>query len=201
MLHREEARARAVRDADLRVDVLDVVAAVFGVITSCAAISLFDIPRASRPSTSTSRAVRPAGPSRRRPTRCPATREHRVDGLGVEPTGAHLRAQLAAASSADLAGRGTAVVRASPGRRRRPRGSVPRASDAPTRRGRADSPTRRAARGAARRSRPSGASDSDWCSMRSVRCGASRTRSHSLGGRAVRACPRSRWTRRGVRSS
>src|SRR5436189_111388 len=37
---------------------------VFGVITRASAISLFDMPRATRRSTSTSRAVKPAGPPR-----------------------------------------------------------------------------------------------------------------------------------------
>ena len=45
---------------------------VFGEITSRSAISLFDSPRASSLSTSTSRGVSPAGPSRRRGTRWPA---------------------------------------------------------------------------------------------------------------------------------
>src|ERR1700744_3617321 len=40
------------------------VLAVFGEMTSSAAISLFDMPRARRRRTSTSRSVRPAGPSR-----------------------------------------------------------------------------------------------------------------------------------------
>src|SRR5919198_862782 len=41
-------------------------ATVLGEITSSSAISLFESPRASSRSTSTSRCVRPAGPSRRR---------------------------------------------------------------------------------------------------------------------------------------
>src|SRR6202795_4149741 len=47
-------------------------ATVFGEITNPSAISLLESPRASSLRTSTSRVVRPAGPSRRRGTRWPA---------------------------------------------------------------------------------------------------------------------------------
>ena len=70
----EQAGERAVGDADLGVDVLHVVARRLAEITSCAAICRFDSPRATSRSTSTSRAVSPAGHVRRRRTRWPAAR-------------------------------------------------------------------------------------------------------------------------------
>src|SRR4051794_12003721 len=79
---------------------------VFGAITRMSAISLFERPRATRRSTSTSRAVRPAGPPRRRATLWPAGpaapprapgpggAEPRLHRLGVEAAGLDLAAEL-----------------------------------------------------------------------------------------------------------
>src|SRR6266849_7510485 len=68
--------------------------AVFGEITSRAAISLFDRPCARSLSTSTSRVVSPAGPSRRRGTRCPAALSTASTVRCVETAGVDARAQL-----------------------------------------------------------------------------------------------------------
>ena len=72
VLDRKQAGVDAARRTDLCVDVLDVIAGVFGEITSRPAISLLDSPRDTSRSTSTSRAVSPAGRSRRWPTGWPA---------------------------------------------------------------------------------------------------------------------------------
>ena len=87
MLDREHHGAGPAGGADLGVDVLDMVAAVFGVITSRPAICLLDRPRASRITASTSRAVSPARASRRRGSRCPAAsiRRRRLRRPGVRP--------------------------------------------------------------------------------------------------------------------
>ena len=136
-------------------------------------------PRASSRSTSTSRAVSPAGPvaaprrrgGRRR--RAPPRRRRRRGGRRVTSARSSAAASSARARGAvrpRLAHRLVGVGRAEDPRRR---------ARSRRRRARAGSPSRRGARGAARRSRPSGASASDWRSIRSVRYGCSRTRSHS----------------------
>ena len=71
MLHREQARGHPARHADLHVDVLDVVASRLGSDHQACAICLLDKPSVTSRRTSTSRAVSPAGPSRRRTARCP----------------------------------------------------------------------------------------------------------------------------------
>ena len=126
--------------------------AVLGEMTSCAAISLLDRPRASERAARRPRvAVSPAGPSRRRPggarpRRAPPRRRP------VEPAGANLVAQLGRRVVGGRAPRDAAGARASTGRRRPRRGSGPAArSRCP--RARAGSRIRRAARGVARRSR------------------------------------------------
>ena len=68
--------------------------AVFGEITSRAAISLLDSPRATSRSTSISRAVSPAGPSAAAPDAVPGGGEHGLDRVGVQPPGLDLGAQL-----------------------------------------------------------------------------------------------------------
>ena len=105
--------------------------------------------------------------------------EHRLDRVGVEAAGPHLGAQL---GGRRLGGRALRAVRTrlahrlvGVGRAEDPR----RARDRRARRGRAGSPSRRGARGAARRSRRAARAPADWCSMRSVRYGCIRTRSHS----------------------
>ena len=153
-------------------------ATVFGEITSRAAISLFDSPRASSRSTSTSRAVSPAGPSRRRGTRWPAAASTASTASPSRRPASHVGAQLARRPRRRTAPGGAAAARASTGRRRRRRGSAP---DGRSRRrtGRAGSPSRRAVPGAARRSRRAGRALGDCWSIRSVRYGCMRTRSHS----------------------
>ena len=77
--------------------------AVFGEMTSRAAISLFDSPCASSRSTSTSRGVSPAGPSRRRWTRCPAAaRTASTASASSRPDFASARSAAAASSAESL---------------------------------------------------------------------------------------------------
>ena len=68
--------------------------AVFGEITSRAAISLFDRPRASSRSTSTSRGVRPGRALAAARDAVAGGAEHGVDGVAVEAAGPDLGAQL-----------------------------------------------------------------------------------------------------------
>ena len=144
--------------------------------------------------------------ARRKPGRALATprdavsggAENGLDRFGVHPARLHLGPQLGRGRRLPTARRGTDVARASLGRRRPHRASVPTARSL-RRTARADSRTRRAVRGAARRSRRT----------ERVR----RLLQHPLGEvgvpsarapirrhRAAPACPRSSWTHRVVRS-
>ena len=99
--------------------------AVLGEITSRSAISLFDSPRASSLRTSTSR-----GGQARRSFAAPrhavaGGAEHRLDGFGVEATGLDIGPQLGGGLVGRARAAGRDAARASPGRRRRRRGSAP----------------------------------------------------------------------------
>ena len=99
--------------------------AVFGEITSRAAISLFESPRASSRSTSTSRGGEPGRPFAAARDAMAGGAEHGLDGVGVEPPGRDLGAQLGGRVVGRARRRGAGAARASPGRRRRRRGSAP----------------------------------------------------------------------------
>ena len=121
----------------------------------------------------------PPGSSRGRcGTRCPAA------ASTASTASRSSRASLGLAEELRLRGRprrgraGAAAPRASPGSSRRRRGGgLPGRAPPPAFPG--GSRSRRAARGARRRGRPIGASAGDWANARSVKCGCSRTRSHS----------------------
>ncbi len=126
MLHREQARRRpvATRRSSSR-------CARCGCRRSwarsraAARSAWFDRPRATSLSTSTSRAVRPAGPSRRRGTRWPAAPRDGLDRVGVEPAGHDLGPQLGGGLGGRARRTVRAAARASPDRRRRRRGPAP----------------------------------------------------------------------------
>ena len=151
--------------------------AVFGEITSRAAICLLVRPRATRRRISTSRAVSPAGPSRRRATRWPAAAST-ASTASASRRPRRTSARSSAAAPPRCAARGTAGARAWLGMRQRLRGFAPTARSR-RRRGRVGSRSRRAAPGCCTAIRASGASVTDCWSIRSVKYGCSRTRSHS----------------------
>ena len=68
--------------------------AVFGVITSSAAICLLDRPRATSRRTSTSRVVSPAGQLPRRPTECPAAARTAATASAIELPRPHVGLEL-----------------------------------------------------------------------------------------------------------
>ena len=148
---------------------------VFGEIDSRCAISLFESPRASSRSTSTSRGVSPAGPSRRRGTRWPAAPSTASTASRVERPGCAARRQPA------------------PRRAPRAEAAVPASPDTRWRAVRMRAELRR------ERARASGASASDCCSMRSVMYSASAA-APIRRRRAARACRGSRSRRRAGRS-
>ena len=149
MLHREQARSARGGRVDLRVDVLDVVADRLRRDHELRRDLLVRVPRASSLSTSTSRWVSPAGPSRRRATRWPAA-PSTASTASASRRPALTSERSSPAASCGGGQRGRVAAPASPGRRRRRRGSAPGARS-PRRTARAGSRSRRAARGAARR--------------------------------------------------
>ena len=178
VLHREQARRRAARGVDLRVDVLDVVAGGLRRDHEPRGDLLVRQPRASSRSTSTSRGGEPGRPLAAARHAVARGAEHGLDRLAVEAAGLDLGAQLRRRVVGRRARRGTAAARASPGRRRPRRGCAPGArSRRPTARAGSPEPSSRSRCCTA--IAPSGASAADWCSMRSVRYGCMRTRSHS----------------------
>ena len=172
-------------------------ATVLGAITSSLAISLLDQPRATSRSTSISRAVRPAGPSRRRPTRWPAANSTASTASPIEASLGDLAPQLGGrgrrrqrgAVRASLAHR---LVRVGGARGCAPAGRSPRPTARP------GTPSRRAARGIVRRSRraaPVRTTAGAFAASGRGACGRAPTRRRPT----VPACPRWRWRRRGVR--
>ena len=113
------------RDADLRVDVLDVGRDRLRRDEQALRDLLVREPRASSESTSTSRAVSPAGHSRRAGRAVAGGGEHGVDGVAVEPP-ALTSAPAQPLPSPAAAPRGTAAAPSSRGSRRQRQGSDPK---------------------------------------------------------------------------
>ena len=162
VLHREQRRRRPGAHVGLDVEVLDVGAdRLDRDAQRAAAIWRLVRPRASKPNTSTSRSVRPAGRSTRRPRRVePGRLEDRV----ARRADRGLRRRRASAISTAT----SAVLRSIRRRRGRARRTAPRRPTAPRpdpgpRSARTGSPTRRAARGADPPRTPPGR---DRCSAR-----------------------------------
>ena len=130
VLHREQAELGAVRHAGLGVDVLDMAAGRLGRDHQLPGDGLGgQAARRAAAAISTSRAVRPAGHSRRRRTRCPAARSTASAASPSRRPALTSARSSAAASAADRAGRcgrglGERVVDCRPRPESRPAGVI-----------------------------------------------------------------------------